>query len=309
MISFSSITDRNKTDYDTIDDWYITNTIIKEPTKSIQTRRIIKVGDNNDLLDVTDSSVDRVSDSILQFSRSVNPMVSVEYNNTNGQEAFLPYRVIKDGAFRPPLDFQYNKFPLSRLPRDVTSFQNYSCHTDFSKSKSSSIEQQKRVENNQLYVTSIFAPKQYCVNSKSSGTASDSNSIRTNVPIQITSAKNRSTGSSQNYSHINKQFNQTPVVSVNSTKTGNESLQTRPEYFNPKTPLQYNIITNPSVAQTKNTNTTELNLPEKLHYEMSTNKNTSSGTKDTTQRNTPLRPTRDTYSFQRTQSAIPRFAV
>ncbi len=42
MISFSSITDSPKLNLDDVSDWYITNTIIKDPPKGITTRRIIK---------------------------------------------------------------------------------------------------------------------------------------------------------------------------------------------------------------------------------------------------------------------------
>ncbi len=81
MISFSSITDSPKLNLDDVSDWYITNTIIKDPPKGITTRRIIKVGEDNDLLNAEDDSTDR-NDAILQFARNVNPMVSVQYNNT-----------------------------------------------------------------------------------------------------------------------------------------------------------------------------------------------------------------------------------
>ncbi len=50
MISFSSITDSPKLNLDDVSDWYITNTISKDPPKGITTRRIIKVGEDNDLL-------------------------------------------------------------------------------------------------------------------------------------------------------------------------------------------------------------------------------------------------------------------
>ncbi len=42
MISFSSITDSPKLNLDDVSDWYITNTIIKDPPKGITTSKIIK---------------------------------------------------------------------------------------------------------------------------------------------------------------------------------------------------------------------------------------------------------------------------
>jgi hypothetical protein len=138
MISFSSITDKPKTNLDDVSDWYINNTIIKDPVRSIMTRRIIKVGDNNDLLEAEDDSTDR-NDAILQFSRNVNPMVSVQYNNVgagfgrSNTEAFLPYRIMKDGAFRPPIVDQRDLIPLSRQPRNTTSINTSAEFIDYSK--------------------------------------------------------------------------------------------------------------------------------------------------------------------------------
>lgn len=155
MISFSSITDRPKTNLDDVSDWYITNTIIKDPVKGITTRRIIKVGENNDLLDAEDESTDR-NDAILQFSRNVNPMVSVQYNNTGGgfgrsgrgrdAQAFLPYRVMKDGAFRPPIVDQRDLMPLSRQPRNTTSINTAAEFIDYSKGIKPSEDALKRTE-------------------------------------------------------------------------------------------------------------------------------------------------------------------
>ncbi len=138
MISFSSITDSPKLNLDDVSDWYITNTIIKDPPKGITTRRIIKVGEDNDLLNAEDDSTDR-NDAILQFARNVNPMVSVQYNNTglgfgrSSNEAFLPYRIIKDGAFRPPIVDLRDLMPLSRQPRNTTSINTSAEFIDFSK--------------------------------------------------------------------------------------------------------------------------------------------------------------------------------
>jgi hypothetical protein len=50
----------------------------------------------------------------------------------NGQQAFLPYRVARDGAFRPPVNTEYNLAPLSRLPRVWTSAFTKSSFPEFS---------------------------------------------------------------------------------------------------------------------------------------------------------------------------------
>jgi hypothetical protein len=152
MISFSSITDKPKTNLDDVSEWYITNTIIKDPVKGITTRRIIKVGENNDLLEAEDDSTDR-NDAIMQFARNVNPMVSVQYNNVGSgfgrggnNEAFLPYRIMKDGAFRPPIVDQRDLMPLSRQPRNTTSINTSAEFIDYSKGIKPSESALKRTE-------------------------------------------------------------------------------------------------------------------------------------------------------------------
>lgn len=170
MISFSSITDRPKANLDDVSEWYITNTIIKDPPKGITTRRIVKVGENNDLLEAEDDSTDR-NDAITQFARGVNPMVAVEYNNNNtmrtgngfgNREAFLPYRIMKDGAFRPPIIDIRDLTPLSRQPRNTTSINTSAEFIDFSKSIRPSEEAIRHKEVlNTLPVTSMCSNRGY----------------------------------------------------------------------------------------------------------------------------------------------------
>lgn len=159
MISFSSITDRPKGNLDDVTDWYITDTIIKDPPHGISTRRIVKVGQDNDLLEAGDRATDR-NDAILQFARNVNPMVSVEYNNTGAAQAFLPHRIMKDGAFRPPIVYQRDLLPLSRLPRDTTSINTSAEWIDFSKWERPSDDATKYKQVlNTLQVTPLCATK------------------------------------------------------------------------------------------------------------------------------------------------------
>ena len=98
--------------------------ILRDPPKSVFTKRIDKVQDTDLLTKLIDGSGDRV-DGISVYARGVNPMVSVSYdNNSNnagsyvkGGQSFLPYRIMDKGAFRPPIRTQYDLLPLSRQPR------------------------------------------------------------------------------------------------------------------------------------------------------------------------------------------------
>jgi hypothetical protein len=118
--------------------------IIKEPSKSIHTRRINKVGDTDEITKMIDDSTDRACEAIQVYARGVNPMVSVMYTNSGGRtenngglqiggpkQGRLPYALSE--AFRPPVLRQENLYPLSRLPRNVTSVASKPGFADFSK--------------------------------------------------------------------------------------------------------------------------------------------------------------------------------
>jgi len=127
MLSYSSLTNSGKVTLPSVDSWGTNMNIIRDPPKSIMTRRRDKVGENNDMLQMVDNS-DRSNEAIMRFSRGVNPSVSVSYSNNGGslqnfgnQQARLPYSINKDGDFRPPVQAPQDLLPLSRLPRNITS--------------------------------------------------------------------------------------------------------------------------------------------------------------------------------------------
>jgi hypothetical protein len=147
-LSYSALTNHGKITLPSVDTWGTNMSILRDPPASIQTRRIDKVGQTSSITEMVDESGDRACEAILQYSRGINPFVSVEYNNTssmngnptnksfngaNNQQAFLPYRVARDGAFRPPIQTEYNLLPLSRLPRVWTSNYTNPQFIDFSK--------------------------------------------------------------------------------------------------------------------------------------------------------------------------------
>lgn len=129
-----------------VESWGSDLGIMKDPPKSIMTRRIDRVGQTQDITQMIDDSGDRACESILVYARGRNPMVSTEYSNygtaggqsrqaagssgiTNstlpsshaGTQAKLPYTIMRDGAFRPPVLRQEDLLPLSRQPRVWTS--------------------------------------------------------------------------------------------------------------------------------------------------------------------------------------------
>jgi hypothetical protein len=104
-------------------DEYNGNTsIIKDPPKSIFTRRIQKVNDHNEITEEIDGAGDRICEFIKPFARGINPFVATEYSNYGNErtQAYLPYRVVENGAFRPPIIKPQDLRPLSRQVRLYT---------------------------------------------------------------------------------------------------------------------------------------------------------------------------------------------
>jgi hypothetical protein len=157
MISYSALTSYGKATLPSVEVWNGNFDIVKDPPSGIHTRRIIKVGENNDLLDWNDDSGSRINEMINPYARGNNPMVSVQYSNhgntgsglmgidggTSGSSMSglfsaggggkLPYRIMDKGAFRPPILRQEDLLPLSRMPRLCTSITSKRCRVDQTK--------------------------------------------------------------------------------------------------------------------------------------------------------------------------------
>jgi len=92
--------------------------ILRDPYKSITLRKHqpVEIGD---VIPAIHEGADRYSDAISYYARGTNPMVSVEYQNRGGSgaQAHLPYKIMRDGAFRFPMLRQKDILPLSRQKR------------------------------------------------------------------------------------------------------------------------------------------------------------------------------------------------
>jgi hypothetical protein len=136
-ISYSGLVNYGKATLPAIEAWSTNNNVVRDPPRSIMTRRIERVGDTSDILATVADSADRYCENINYYARDVNPFVSVSYGEAGshgtagafgsdsrrlaGGEPFMPYRIIRDGAFRPPIWRQEDVLPLSRLPRNWTT--------------------------------------------------------------------------------------------------------------------------------------------------------------------------------------------
>lgn len=133
-LSYSGLINNGKITLPSVDTWGTNMNILRDPPKSYYTKKIDKVGETSSITDLVDQS-DRNCEAIQVYARGVNPFVSVSYSNNgnNGgqrssglqeggqQSAKLPYRIMDQGAFRPPVLLQQDLLPLSRMPRTQTS--------------------------------------------------------------------------------------------------------------------------------------------------------------------------------------------
>jgi hypothetical protein len=139
-ISYSGLTNYGKTSLSSVENWGTNNNILRDPPKSITTRRIDKVFDNSNIAQDIEGSGDRIAEMIMAYPRATNPMVGISYSNSNmgagsyqSKQSYLPYRVARDGAFRPPILSPMDLMPLSRLPRNITSIEPILYNPDFTK--------------------------------------------------------------------------------------------------------------------------------------------------------------------------------
>ena len=141
-LSYSMITNYGKATLPSVDSWGTNMSMLRDPPKSITTRKIDKVGQTSDITEMIDNSGDRACEAISVYSRGINPMVSVMYQNSgksasgtmnSGQQAYPPYIIDEQGSFRPPVLRQENLYPLSRLPRIWTYAFTNPEFPDFSK--------------------------------------------------------------------------------------------------------------------------------------------------------------------------------
>ena len=95
-LSYSALKSKAKTSLPSVSNWGTNMNILRDPPKSITTRRKIKVGDTSALTETINDSGDRVCEAIQKFARGVNPSVSVSYSthgNKGTLQAKLPYRI------------------------------------------------------------------------------------------------------------------------------------------------------------------------------------------------------------------------
>lgn len=147
-LSYSGLVNYGKVTLPSVEGWGTDMNIARDPPRSIMTRKIERVGDTSRITATLAESDDRFCENISYYAKGVNPMVAVSYGEAGRQnmsggsigdsglsssQAFLPYRVVREGAFRPPVWRQEDLMPLSRQPRNRFSCDARIEKTDFSK--------------------------------------------------------------------------------------------------------------------------------------------------------------------------------
>ena len=80
-LSYSGLVNHGKITLPSVGSWGTNMNILRDPPKSITTRRIDRVGDTNYHTETIDDSGGRINEAIQVYARGVNPFVSVSYNN------------------------------------------------------------------------------------------------------------------------------------------------------------------------------------------------------------------------------------
>lgn len=148
-LSYSGITNFGKVTLPSVETWGTNNNILQEPPSSIHTRRIDKVGETSDITTMIDDAGDRVCEAINVYARGTNPSVSVSFGNygsnsgglsgnltglgSSHTQAYSPYTIMKDGAFRPPIVPPEQLLPFSRQPRVWTEVMSKPGFIDYTK--------------------------------------------------------------------------------------------------------------------------------------------------------------------------------
>lgn len=121
MLQFPKTTSATLPSYETIN-------IVKDPPKSIVVPRKTYVDIDNVLKEMTEEGLERISETIMESPRGLNPMLGVQYSSK------MPYSVVRDGVFRPEVFAPRDLVPLSRQSKPSGSYMSTPSFADAMKS-------------------------------------------------------------------------------------------------------------------------------------------------------------------------------
>ena len=144
-----------------------TMNIKKDKPKGIHTRRIIKVGEDMDIINKIEGSNDRNNEAIQRYARGVNPMVSVSYSNygnngggnplsrSSAPQSSLIVKILDKGAFRPPRDL----LPIKRVITKPSSIITRKTRSDYSKRNDRDINSMREINKHNINILDVKPTK------------------------------------------------------------------------------------------------------------------------------------------------------
>ena len=291
-LSYSGLVNHGKITLPSIDSWGSNMNILRDPSKSIMTKRIDKVGETSSMTQMIEESGSRASEAIQVYARGVNPFVSVSYDNNgnNGgqssgsfveggqRSAKLPYTIMKDGAFRPPILLQEDLLPLSRIPRENFSVLSKPGFVDFSRKMRScgTAENTKEVKTDTLKAF-VRPTAVYKIEKSASQPYEIKNVIQPSIKTSANSGI-RTMDITQKYTgKPTKEIDNTPLH-VKAQANFTQIRHMNNNVFNPdrylQEPVSYNVTSNISSIKNNvgnNEINTDIYLQEPLSYNVASN--------------------------------------
>lgn len=266
-ISYSGLTNYGKVSLPSIEGWSTNLNILKDPPRSVMTRRIDKVGSTSAFNATVDSagSGDRITEAILHYPRGINPMASVSYSNNGnnggqgfngsgnaggGVQASLPYKIMTDGAFRPPIRTPYDLLPLSRLPRLPTSVPATKSFQDYSKSRQTCLaKDQERAVKKLTLKTSIRPTKTLRLDKPAEAPYEVKYVIKNPIKVKgVSGVRTLDVKQQNNQVPVKGASNEIRQINIRSNSGGNSQFykNSKATHFNPKRYLQNTLHSNVS---------------------------------------------------------------
>lgn len=148
-----------------------TMNIKKDKPKGIHTRRIIKVGEDMDIIDKIEGSNDRNNEAIQRYARGVNPMVSVSYSNygnngggnplsrSSSPQSSLIVKILDKGAFRPPVNAPRDLLPIKSVNTKPSSIITRKTKSDYSRRVNRNTNYMREINKNNINILDVKPTK------------------------------------------------------------------------------------------------------------------------------------------------------
>lgn len=262
--------------------------ITKDPPKGIHTRRIIKVGEDMDIINKIEGSNDRNNETIQKYGRGINPMVSVSYSNYSNNsgsnplqrssrvQSSLPVKILHQGAFRPPVNTPRELFPITKFQTKPSSIITNKTRDDYSKRVVRESKYMKEINKNNIKILDVKPTKVY-IKQQSLPSMNTDKYIHDNIiKVNVNSGKIMKDSTLQNNRISGREILNRNHYNIDSNKgttnyTKNIDTKINTDKFIHDIKLS-NVVTNPKINIDKNDYTRNVELNRNIPvYDVSTN--------------------------------------